>query len=208
MISHKHKCIFIHIPKTAGSSIEQILDPQAAADLDALGGGLTAHHNLQGADYPDFPEYFKFTVVRNPWDRVVSAYFYDINMSARNESRFLERDVIARLGPTKTGFCEFITKHFRDLTHDRHRLHYIPQYKWINTDGDFDYVCRFENLQGDFNTVCDKIGIPRKVLPHTNKTKHAHYTEYYDDVTRAEVAMLYNIDISSLNYKFSENLSR
>jgi hypothetical protein len=72
VIIHKHKCIFIHIPKTAGMSIQQ-------------GFGREHNHNHPHKKPEDFSlsrwnSYFTFCFVRNPWDRLLSAYLYNINM--------------------------------------------------------------------------------------------------------------------------------
>ena len=131
-------------------------------------------------------EYFKFTIVRNPWDKELSDYFFN---------KRLGRNVGSNL-----------TEYFNHPITNKPFWH-ENQLTWItdeNNNINADFIGRFESLQEDFNTICDAIGIPRQELPHKNKTKHKHYTEYYDDETRQIVAEKYAKDIEYFGYKFGE----
>ena len=147
--------------------------------------------------------YFSFTFVRNPWSRLVSTWkdkcFSDTTSVVYKEM----------YSPYRNSFKDFIFTLSEDPDKfyatwegiiDRHVRPYID----LCPLNDIDFIGRFENLQHDFNTVCDKIGIPEKKLPHKNKTKHKHYTEYYDDETRQIVAERYAKDIEYFGYEFGE----
>ena len=86
MISNKHKCIFIHIPKCGGASVEDVLfkpiKERTTKDLWMFPskyqtGGLQhlmASHIIEEVGEDIFKEYFKFSFVRNPWDKMVSQF--------------------------------------------------------------------------------------------------------------------------------------
>jgi hypothetical protein len=101
MISHKHKFIFVHIPKNAGSSINHELKGMCEKlytedirpkDIPIAYGKHANDNDMRILLKDEYTDYYKFCVVRNPWDRLVSIYWY-------------------RLGnqiPTKWSFSKFI----------------------------------------------------------------------------------------------------
>jgi hypothetical protein len=199
MINHKHKFIFIHIPKTAGHSIERAFGAWTGKDKINYGIGMDSikrrpiqHYNLAQLERFNFisptenSTYFKFCFVRNPYSRIVSAWKY---LKVQKWSKVSE----------DTSFKKFVKK-------SKNNSHVRPQCHWTHTRmvKNVDFIGRFENLQVDFDTICDKIGIERQELPHKNKSKHKHYTEYYDDETREIVAKKYAKDIEYFNYEFGE----
>lgn len=198
--------MYIHIPKTGGTSIETLFLPTAECK-DVPGG---KHRTLRSYDRNFYllKDYFKFTFVRNPWDLTLSMYSY----LWRSQDKWPRRWRKSRPASiTELSFLEWIkhetfrTPTLRSIHAGRRSGHCADgtQLDWISSKKtSLDFIGRFENLQQDFNTVCDKIKIPQQQLPHINKTNHKHYTEYYDDETREIVAEKYAKDIEYFGYKF------
>jgi hypothetical protein len=128
-------------------------------------------------------DYFIFSIVRNPWDRVVSiASYFDIPLK-----KFLE---------DFDHYCE----------DDRIRIHALPLHIYTHLSGyQFaDMICRFEALQPDMNLVFDKIGLQRVRLPYLNPSDHHHYSLYYGSEEIDLVKNLYQKDITYYGYMFEE----
>lgn len=190
MISHKHKYIFIHIPKCGGTSMESFLlslegieRPKSLAKLPKeikkryhLNSGVKGHAFHKEFDITLRKKYFSFTFVRNPFDRAVSEYRWDLQFK-------------------NSTFLDFLQKQEKwQIRHNHSQCEFI--------DEDMDFIGRFENLQADFDIVCERIGIPQQKLPHKNKTEHKHYSEYYNDETRQIVAQKFAKDIEHFGYEF------
>jgi chondroitin 4-sulfotransferase 11 len=197
IISPKYNCCFVHIPKSAGTVIRNVLKTN-----DREFKVIFNHPTFSKIQTKyDLSTYFKFTFIRNPWDRFVSTFFY-LKQNVKDEKLLNE----ARKKLSDYSFTSFVKKLHLEKTefNEFHFLHFRPQIHFLESLDNIDFVGRFENFQQDFNTVCDKIGILRQELPHYNKTKHKHYTEYYDDETREIVAEKYAKDIEYFGYKFGE----
>jgi hypothetical protein len=192
MISHKHKFVFVHINKTGGTSIETILR-KISKNWNGKHHLIEKYRKLADEKH-GFENYFKFTFVRNPWDRLLSNYFF--RKITLKDNRVQDLSFKNWIINSRDGNYSF-----------ENCLSRRTQLDWIvdeNGEVVVDFIGRFENLQQDFNIICDKIKIPQQQLPHANKSKHTHYTEYYDDETRQIVAEKYAKDIEYFGYKFGK----
>ena len=192
MISHKHKCIFIHIAKTGGTSIEKCLIKKDWWDIDRK----TKHLSAKSAKiiYKDYwKDYYKFSFVRNPWDIMVSWYRF------RKVKEFFGMD-----------FKSFLLSYDFSLPTSSGEKSWLPN-SLLYTDLLFDkgkplinFIGKFEKLQKDFNIICEQIGILQTKLTHEHRSNRKHYTEYYDDETKQIVSEKYAKDIKYFGYKFGD----
>jgi chondroitin 4-sulfotransferase 11 len=210
-ISHKHKFVFIAISKTASVTIRTLLNQYSDiryGNFSNKNPHITARDvkkELFVNDTKKFNSYFKFAFVRNPWERMVSWYEFMCKQVHKIESEKYN-NVATNYAPYKKmcllGFDGYIR--FQHEKKNSGFFGYERYYSDKNGNNLLDFIGKLENLQEDFNTICDKIGIPRKQLPHKNKTKHKHYTEYYDEETKHIVAERYAKDIEYFGYEFGE----
>jgi len=187
MISHKHKYLFIHAPRTGGSSIESQFNYRERKEKDK-------HWVLSDwkktLDPEVFESYFKFTFVRNPWDFMISKY----------KSNYPGGQIGEKAGKSLKCFLE----NYKTPTHEHGETfhdYFDPK--------QMDFIGRFENRENDLEYISEKIGVFIDSKIHQQKIQmrdinKKHYTEYYDDETREIVAERYAKDIEYFGYKFGE----
>lgn len=207
MISHRYRCIFVHIPKTGGTSIENVIwpGPRSADDLwmgfvspfrnKYQTGGLQhlkARQIREEVGAEVFSSFFKFTVVRNPWDKVVSQWSY---LQQR-------KDLQEYLGVSAGQPLH----RYLDAIGISDHVQVMPQADFmLDENGEMlvDMIGRFETLARDTQTIFARLGIDSAVLPHAAKSRrHADYRSYYDAEARQRVAELYARDIALFGYHF------
>lgn len=229
MISHDFKCIFIHIPKAAGQSVEHFFLKKVGLDWNSrsplllrkndepdAGPGTLAH--MRAADYVKyhyisqelFEQYFKFSFVRNPWSRAVSTY------------KFLGYNVFM-------SFETFVFKHIPKLMKNKGWF-IMPQYDMLYENGikQVDFIGKFEQINIDFQKVCTHLGFTDTNLPHINKSRKQHlkgfksilkqpglvlnlglkkiksenYQDYYTEKTKLKIQEMYKKDVEQFEYEF------
>lgn len=174
MISHIHKCIFVHIPKSAGISIEQIFLDDLDLDFNnrtalLLGINLNTKigpprlSHLTSEEYFKlhfiskelFDRYYKFTVVRNPYDRIYSFYKY--------------------LGFIHLiSFETFVLKYLNKIFNDERFEYFLrPMYDYVyDHEGKLlvDYIAKLENLKNDFSQVAKQLKLENYTLQNLNNS--------------------------------------
>jgi len=192
VLCHHYKCLFIHIPKTAGQSVEHIFlrllgltwETRAPLllrynDRPELGPPMLMH--LTASDYvrcrymteEQFGCYFKFAFVRNPWDRMVSFYRY-LGLSNRMD------------------FKTFLMTTFRNQIWNTGGWFVGPQYQFVcNGHGEIvaDFVGKFESIQSDFNQVCQRIGLAAQTIPHVNPSTEVERRGVGPEVLLREIGL-------------------
>ncbi|MBD3226349.1 MAG: hypothetical protein GF313_16590, partial [Caldithrix sp.] len=168
-IVHDYKCIFIHIPKTAGNSVTRALAalPQKQSNLSPkIGKHAKAYEVKYLLGEAIWNEYFTFAFVRNPWDLMVSSYHWWLQKAGRLSTRYQRH---ARRIQKMDGFNAFIQSHYgQKMINERHG----DIFDWISEDGNIivDFVGKVETLQQDWKKICRQIGVEAADIGHINKT--------------------------------------
>lgn len=191
----KTGCIFIHVPKAAGTSIAH-----------ALYGRTIANHYPASLYYKiskkEFKKYFVFSVVRNPWDRLVSAYEF-IKQGGTKYVKPPSHEIYN--SGEFSNFESFVTKIVTRSDFTSLDMVFQHQHYFIcdaNNNILVDYVGRFEQLDELSQVIKSKIGFTFN-LPSLNKTSQRDdYSSYYSRKTKDLVAQFYGVDIELFKYKF------
>ena len=181
MIIDKYKTIFIHIPKNAGTSIETLfandsfrIQPNKHANIFEIKRKFKNSYN----------NYKKFTIIRNPYDKMVSWYFY-LKRNLGKNYKVIE-------------FNEWI-KDPSKFWHIDDPINFLdPQHTWIDETVS---IIKYENLNKELNKFFkEKID-----LPVTNKSNHEHFLNYYNKESLNIIYDRYKEDFKKYNYKLNTN---
>ena len=207
VIRHKFKTVHVHIPKTAGRAISKgLFSTNRPRHVTAS--------QVKAVDPKNFDDYLVFTIVRNPWDRLVSYWCMCKHSNSRPHNNLMKA-CVDMFGTSE--FFDFI----RLCSHVNHSdlgllkswglesdLELHPQYYWTHDSSGtdlIDYTGKFESLNNSFNVLCDKLGLQNKKnqLPRVGASSgRSTYPGYYDSESRDMVARIYKLDCITYGYNF------
>lgn len=207
LISDSHQFIFVQIRRAASSSIQSLLRPYVIPKPECRWAHLKSRIGLE-RDYRKyvfrtheemltaqkllpaerFQGYFKFAILRTPWERLVSEYEYILSQPSHGRHHR-----VRRLG----GFPEFVRMQIP--RRDAYQLNMVcdRQGKLL-----LDYVGSVETLNQDWRGLCSRLQIPHSPLPLLNTVPHCHYQKYYTPELRTLVAQHWNREIELFGYRF------
>lgn len=240
LISHKYQFIFTKTFKTASTSIEQYFQqfcvPKQLASVnfnDFYKGeegvvGMRGNNASQYEFYSHMPaeavklkvgesiwnHYFKFSVVRNPFTKLISAYFFLKHLERKlNRSKRAKNRLKWYFSIKPEFYPPFIANDFdRDIKNFRKWLQKgaywsdKPAYM-INGDIRVDKLLKFEDLLEDTRKTCERLRLPfiSNNIPQakTNvKPDWAKPSEFYDTTTKNLVFEVYRFEFETFNYTF------
>jgi len=210
VISHSKKFIFIHVPKTAGSSIKTALNPlvhwswRLSSKPDKLKFVLGIYPSVYSYDFSGherasdlmkklpshiFNKYFKFCFVRNPYSWLVSIYHYILK-----DEQHHQHELVKKLGSFDSAVRFFC---------DNQREQMPLQLSYISDDDGnplVDYIGHLETLSDDWAYLNKRLNLNIHELPIVNKTNHEPAIKYYSTDTIARVSDAFHLDFLKLNY--------
>jgi len=253
--SHKYKLVYFHIPKCAGVSVRRAIGIDKSKNpfpYDNVSTALAI--DVWGCtDKKIYNRYHKFSIVRNPFARMLSLYTFrkkqgDLYIHANlfdthlgpdgtewDFNRWIQSPVMK--GTTDEGIARMCSDAYfnsywlykKEIPDESERVselfHWTPEYvgrnymrshlEYLNqvdylsnplTGGRLmaDTILRLENLDEEWNDMFTKLGYKAPKLPKRNKSKHKHYSHYYDDDSVWLISQMFRKDLKFFGYEFED----
>jgi hypothetical protein len=188
--------IFIHINKTGGTSIIDITGKPFRKHM-------TSKEVIAAIGPGKWNAAYKFAVVRNPWDKMLSHYKH--NIKTKPKTMRLEAPNTTEIIPFND-WLQCTLGVVKNKKYYNRPQHFLPQVEWLkDLNGQilFDKIIRFESLASDYAQVAEQLGL-KSDLPHLNSTERTAYREFYSPESRKLVEDWFKEDIELFGYRFEK----
>ena len=216
MISNRHKCIFIHISKCAGSSIESafgidISNISTSNNKNLFGWNDEHKLYLQHATPQQLLDhgfvskkiwntYYKFVIIRNPWERAVSDYIWMMNAIRKTDSF---KNYLLKKGK----FKDVLTDKFNDSYRGDHLNKQKDYFHYNGEDVIYDNIIRMEDINSGLTRVIEDLSLPKDFFnrkANRSKKNYSHYSHFYNAKRKKLFESVFSEDIEFLDYKYEE----
>jgi len=204
IFSESRRFIFFAVPKTGTHTVREALRVHLAEgdweqqlrygkqlsplpEIASVNHGHVSYQQLCGAlSVTTISEFFRFAFVRHPFDRFVSVCAFLARTDPSYEQDPTDWMKRALLRPQ---FCK--------------RVLVAPQHTLLADETGnvtLDFIGHYESLQADFDTVCDRLALPKATLPHRNRSEHDAYQNLLDNELKDALWQRYEQDFVAFNY--------
>lgn len=202
--AESQKFIFFAVPKTGTHAVREALRPHLSSadweqqlrygeqlsplpEIAAINHGHVSYQQLSSVVRPEtLSRFFRFAFTRHPYDRFVSACAF----LARTDPSYKQNPTEwMKSALQRPQFCS--------------RVLVTPQHALLNDENGalgLDFVGRYESLHVDFDTICDRLKLPKARLAHRNSSEHDSYQQLLDNELREALSERYEQDFLSFNY--------
>lgn len=200
-VNHRYKHVFIHVPRTGGTSMlsHYFIGPDDA-------GHDPLRSVMRRPDYD--PSYLRWSFVRHPLDRLVSAYFHVVECHQFN--RYTDFRDFVRRDFEQDG--RYAAVNSRLFGHGEGHAHFTPMFDLLRDDSEtvgVEFVGHYESLAADWRALCEALGIEAPPLGQLNESgtyggeKRGDWRAYYDDETMEIATNVYRNDFEAFGYSSS-----
>jgi chondroitin 4-sulfotransferase 11 len=212
ILLENYKAIYILVPKAGTSSMKKVCIDlcNISTECKIVHQAPLPYISMLEAQKPKYSSYFKFTFIRDPWDRLVSCYEDKINDKSTSYGGGYFPSFHKYNNITKDmSFKEFVQA-VSEIPDKKSNTHFISQYFLLtlgtNNEKQLfpDYIGRLESIEQDFDNIKKVLGVENQTLHHIHRlaVDKSTYRNYYNTKTKQLTYSRYYNDIVKFNYPF------
>ena len=207
MISFSNKFIYIHVPKCGGTSVLNKIG--YLTTFNKSGWGKQDHSFMSETkthlSNQNFEEYYKFSIVRNTWNRLASLWGHNKAGGDYLYNTFCKENEIDTFEKFIHNL-DFILESQKDIEEIQRSVEPLSTWLWVDGENYFDDIFNLTELDKNWETICEKTGIGKETPlgRDRQRRKSGNYWDWYTGDMKKKVEKLYGEEIEYFKFRFNE----